>query len=45
MIEWKEFEQIVVQKLGRNITIDKNPNQNRAISVPINQSQFIVAGP
>lgn len=45
MIKWEEFEQIVVQKLGRDITKDKNRNQNKAISASINQSQFIVAGP
>ncbi len=45
LIKWKKFEQIVVQNLGRDITIDKNQDQNKAISAPINQSQFIVAGP
>ncbi|MEL7672024.1 hypothetical protein [Methanobacterium sp.] len=45
MIEWEEFEQIVVDKLGRDIRENKNPEQNQAISAPINQSQFTVAGP
>lgn len=36
---------MVVNNLGRDITEDKNPDQNKAISAPINQSQFIVAGP
>lgn len=45
VIEWEEFEQIVVDKLGRDIRENKNPEQNQAISAPINQSQFTVAGP
>ncbi|MEN4017021.1 MAG: ATP-dependent helicase [Methanobacterium sp.] len=45
MIQWNQFEQIVVQNLKRDITEDKNPDQNKAISAPIDQSQFIVAGP
>jgi len=45
MIEWQKFEQIVVNNLKTDITKSKNPDQNRAISAPINQSQFIVAGP
>ena len=45
MIEWQQFEQIVVNNLKRDIKRDTNPDQNKAISAPINQSQFIVAGP
>lgn len=45
MIEWNQFEQIVVQNLGRDIKKNKTPDQNKAISAPIDQSQFIVAGP
>ncbi len=45
VIEWEEFEQIVVNKLGRDIRENKNLEQNKAISAPIDQSQFIVAGP
>jgi DNA helicase-2/ATP-dependent DNA helicase PcrA len=44
MIRWNEFEQIVVQNLERDIKKDTNRDQNKAISAPINQSQFIVAG-
>lgn len=45
MIYWNDFEQIVVQKLERDIKKETNPDQNKAISAPINQFQFIVAGP
>ncbi|MDI6723129.1 MAG: ATP-dependent helicase [Methanobacterium sp.] len=45
MIEWQQFEQIVVNNLKRDIKKETNPDQNKAISAPINQSQFIVAGP
>jgi DNA helicase II / ATP-dependent DNA helicase PcrA len=45
MIEWEEFGQIVVNNLGRDIKENKNPDQNKAVSAPIDQSQFIVAGP
>ena len=45
MIDWKEFQGIVIDKLGRKISKDDNPDQNKAISAPISQSQFLVAGP
>ena len=45
MIEWKIFEKLVVENIGRNIKSEVNPEQNEAISAPNNQSQFIVAGP
>lgn len=45
MIDLQEFEQIVADKLGRDIRENKNPEQNQAISAPLDQSQFIVAGP
>ena len=45
MIDWKEFQGIVIDKLGRKISKDDNPDQNKAISAPIIQSQFLVAGP
>ena len=45
MIEWNTFEEIVVEKLGRDIRLDVNPEQNKAISASTNESQFIVAGP
>ncbi|MGB9934687.1 UvrD-helicase domain-containing protein [Thermodesulfovibrio yellowstonii] len=43
MINWNLFEQIVSNQLERNITA--NPQQHSAISAPINESLFIVAGP
>ena len=45
MINLNIFEQLVVENLGRDIRLEVNPDQNKAISAPINQSQFIVAGP
>lgn len=45
MINWDEFQDIVVEKLGRKIGEEDNPDQNKAISAPINESQFLVAGP
>jgi DNA helicase-2/ATP-dependent DNA helicase PcrA len=45
MINWPQFQQIVIQNLGRNIQEDQNPPQNQAISAPTNESLFIVAGP
>ena len=45
MIEWNTFEKLVVENLGRDIRSDVNLDQNKAISAPTNQSQFIVAGP
>ncbi|WP_239639263.1 UvrD-helicase domain-containing protein [Thermodesulfovibrio yellowstonii] len=43
MINRNLFEQIVSNQLERNITA--NPQQHSAISAPINESLFIVAGP
>jgi DNA helicase-2/ATP-dependent DNA helicase PcrA len=45
MISWGDFEYCVASELGRDISEERNPNQNRAISSPPNQSLFIVAGP
>lgn len=45
MINWDQFEQLVVNNLNRDIEINKNPEQHSAISLPFNQSLFIVAGP
>jgi len=45
MISWDEFESAVVSQLGRDIRRQSNPDQNRAIRAPLNQSLFIVAGP
>ncbi|WP_227717209.1 DEAD/DEAH box helicase [Methanobacterium lacus] len=39
------FEQLVVKNLNRDIRLIVNPDQNKAISAPTDQSQFIVAGP
>ena len=43
MIDYKEFEEIVVDILERDIS--SNEDQNLAISSPMDQSLFIVAGP
>ena len=45
MIKYHLFEEIVIENLGRQIDQKSNPDQHRAISAPINQSQFLVAGP
>ncbi len=45
MLDWNIFEEIVVEKLGRDIRPEVNPDQDKAINAPINESQFIVAGP
>ena len=45
LIPYSTFQRIVVENLGRDIRLEVNPDQNKAISAPINQSQFIVAGP
>jgi len=45
MINWEDFEDIVVTKLGRDIRNSINSNQNKAISTPTDESLFIVAGP
>ena len=44
MLDWNIFEEIVVEKLGRDIRPEVNPDQDKAINAPINESQFIVAG-
>ncbi|MBP5699709.1 MAG: UvrD-helicase domain-containing protein, partial [Methanobrevibacter sp.] len=43
MIDYKEFEEIVVNVLERDIS--SNEDQKLAISSPKDQSLFIVAGP
>lgn len=43
MISYEEFEKIVVKKLKRNIS--SNKEQNKSILSKIDQSLFIVAGP
>jgi DNA helicase-2/ATP-dependent DNA helicase PcrA len=45
MITYHKFEEIVIENLGRRIDQKSNPDQHRAISAPIIQSQFLVAGP
>jgi len=45
MINWTDFESAVCTHLGRDITRGNNPGQSIAISSPLNQSLFIVAGP
>jgi len=45
MIDWDEFEGAVVRHLNRDIRRQNNPDQNRAIRAPLDESLFIVAGP
>ena len=45
MIDWDDFENIVVNQLGRDISRQHNPEQYEAIEAPQSQSLFIVAGP
>lgn len=45
MIGLQDYEEIVINNLGRDISSNSNPPQNKAISAPVKQSQFIVAGP
>lgn len=45
MINWEVYEKIVIKRLNRRISKKDNPDQHRAISAPITQSQFLVAGP
>ena len=45
MIKWESFQDIIVENLGRKISKEDNPDQNRAISAPLTESQFLVAGP
>lgn len=45
MISYPLYQKIVIEYLNRKIGPEDNPDQNKAISAPINQSQFLVAGP
>jgi len=45
VIKWESFQDIIVENLGRKISKEDNSDQNRAISAPITESQFLVAGP
>ena len=45
MIEYSDFERIVLDKLGRDIKIDVNEDQHNAIAASPGTSLFIVAGP
>ena len=45
MISVKEFQNIVIQRLHREIDQSSNPDQHRSILAPLNESQFLVAGP
>ncbi len=45
LIKWESFQDIVIKNLGREISKEDNPDQNRAISAPISESEFLVAGP
>jgi len=45
MIEYSDFESIVLNELGRDIRVTTNENQHNAIMAPSDTSLFIVAGP
>lgn len=45
MISWVDYQKIVIKHLNRKISKEDNPDQNRTISAPTNESQFLVAGP
>ncbi|MGZ7050118.1 MAG: UvrD-helicase domain-containing protein, partial [Methanobacterium sp.] len=45
MIEYADFEDIVVRELERDIRYSINSKQNEAIWAPLNTSLFIAAGP
>ena len=45
MIEYSDFEKIVLDKLGRDIRIDVNEDQHDAITASPDTSLFVVAGP
>ena len=45
MIEYSDFEKIVLTELGRDIRIDINEDQHNAIKASPDTSLFIVAGP
>lgn len=45
MIEYADFENIIVSELERDIRYSVNSRQNEAIQAPLNTSLFIAAGP
>ena len=45
MIEYSDFEKIVLDKLGRDVRIEVNEDQHNAITSSPDTSLFIVAGP
>lgn len=45
MISYQQFQNIIIDHLGRKIDKKSNRDQNKAINAPTSQSQFIVAGP
>jgi DNA helicase-2/ATP-dependent DNA helicase PcrA len=45
MIEYSDFEKMVVNELRRDIRAEINPDQYEAINAPKDESLFIVAGP
>lgn len=45
LITLDEYQKYVVEELKRKIGKEDNPDQNKAISAPTSESQFIVAGP
>ena len=45
MIEYTDFENIVVNELERDIRYSVNSKQNKAIKAPLNTSLLIAAGP
>ncbi len=45
MISGKDYQTIVIKYLNRKISKKDNPDQNQAISAPVSESQFLVAGP
>lgn len=44
MIQLNNFERVVTDKLGRDISKSKNLEQNKSICASLSQSLFIVAG-
>jgi DNA helicase II / ATP-dependent DNA helicase PcrA len=44
VVSWDEFETVVVSKI-RDISYENNDTQNEAISAPIDESLYLVAGP
>jgi DNA helicase-2/ATP-dependent DNA helicase PcrA len=45
LISGKDYQTIVIKYLNRKISKKDNPDQNQAISAPVSESQFLVAGP